>query len=62
MKTENLHTKLVEKLAQKKFEYWKKEFMKKVKELKDEMAVVFDDIKDQEQMEIIIDKIFKEEK
>ena len=37
----------------------KEEYEKKVDELKEEMVVVFDDIKDQEQMEIIIDKIFK---
>jgi len=40
----------------------KQEFNKKVGELKEEMVVVFDDIKDQEQMEIIIDKIFNSEK
>ena len=30
--TENLHTKLIEKLVNKKFEFWKEEFVKKLKE------------------------------
>ena len=32
MATENLHTKLVEKLVEKKFEYWKEEFIKLLKD------------------------------
>ena len=30
--TENLHTKLIEKLVNKKFEFWKEEFVEKLKE------------------------------
>lgn len=32
MKEENLHIKIIEKLAKKKFEYWKEEFVRKLKE------------------------------
>ena len=32
MKEENLHMKLVDKLVKKKFEYWKEEFIKELKE------------------------------
>ena len=32
MKEQNLQIKLIEKLVNKKFEYWKKEFIKKLKE------------------------------